>query len=96
MPNQYKLFSAEALPAILVGVLPDFLWSFSFANFLYSFAFFKRGWYFHLLILFLLVSAECIQLFTGTWFVFDYDDLLAAISAFLFSFILRTDFYEKV
>jgi hypothetical protein len=93
---QYKIFSSEALLQLLVGVLPDFLWSFSFANFLYSFVFLRRYQFFHLFVLLLLVLAELIQLFSGTLFIFDYYDVVAAISAFLLSFILRNKFHENL
>lgn len=96
IPMQFKFFYSDAFLQVLVGVLPDFLWSFSFANFLYSFVFLRRYQFFHLFVLLLLVLAELIQLFSGTLFIFDYYDVLAAISAFLFSFKLRNKFHEII
>ena len=96
VPLKYKYIPVEAWQKLLTGVLPDFLWSFSMANFLYSFSFLRKWKFFNWVVLLLLLLAEIIQLFTGTLFVFDYYDILAAILAFLFSFIVRNKFYENI
>ena len=71
----------------LIGVLPDFLWSFSLANalFIYAASFHMRFSAWRWVVLILLLSQELVQLGFPHYFRFDPWDLAASVCAFLLS-----------
>ena len=84
-PRQFK----NEFARILINTIPDFCWSFSLVNALYLFAktrtigFWKTTWLAGLII----ILSEAIQLLFPRSFTFDMLDLIAAILAFLLSFL---------
>jgi hypothetical protein len=85
-PLHYK---DSVLPPVLINILPDFCWAFSFSNTL-NFFFWQFGLSFWKAAAFMLAPicfSEFIQLFFPQYFTFDIADLLVEIFAFFLSSI---------
>lgn len=93
-PASWKWKSGNKILLFVTGWLPDFLWSFSFANFLFTYKL-SSGFYYNFFVLLIVLLAELIQFFFNNAFTFDYFDLLAAVIAWLVSLKMKTLFYEK-
>ncbi|MFT3844376.1 MAG: hypothetical protein QM725_04935 [Lacibacter sp.] len=92
-PSTVKIETGNNL-LFLINILPDFLWNFSLANFLFTFSPTTKAYY-NYLVLAVLLFAEVIQLFLRQYFTFDYFDLLAAFIAWRVSLEFKNMFYEK-
>ena len=92
-PSTVKIETGNNL-LFLINILPDFLWNFSLANFLFTFSPTKKAYY-NYLVLAVLLFAEVIQLFLTQYFTFDYFDLVAAFIAWGVSINLKNLFNEK-
>jgi hypothetical protein len=87
------------LLSIIIFSLPDFCWSYSFASalFLVSIYYGYRIKKSSGIIFLLITVSELIQLLFPHYFTFDLYDLIAAILAFVLSYLLFTKLcYEKV
>lgn len=93
-PASWKWQGENKTVLFVIGWLPDFLWCFSFANFLFTYRL-SSGFYYSFIVLLILLIGELIQGFFNTAFTFDYFDLLAAVIAWLMSLKMKTLFYEK-
>ena len=88
----------SVLPALLINIIPDFCWAFSFSNALniYFSQFGLSFWKGAAFIMVLVCFSEFIQVLLPQYFTFDIADLLVEIFAvFLSSVYFHRNVYEN-